>query len=110
VLRQEAAAILRAAGARLTTARAIDSFTHALGTVRMGLDPSTSPLDANGRFRGFANLFVSDASALPTAAAVNPALTIMANALRVGAHLASSPRWLRPTARRERWEVSHAFA
>jgi choline dehydrogenase-like flavoprotein len=53
---------------------------------------------------------VSDASALPTAAAVNPALTIMANALRVGAHLASSPRWLGPTARRERWEVSHAFA
>ncbi|HEX5818706.1 MAG TPA: GMC family oxidoreductase [Gemmatimonadales bacterium] len=110
VLQREAAAILRAAGARLTITRSIDSFTHALGTVRMGLDPATSPLDAHGRFRGFANLFVSDASALPTAAAVNPALTIMANALRIGAHLASTPRWLRPTVRRERWEVSHAFA
>ena len=109
-LQHEATAILRAAGARLTIARAIDSFTHALGTVRMGLDPATSPLDAHGRFRGFANLFVSDASALPTAAAVNPALTIMANALRVGALLASTPRWLRPTVRRERWEVSHACA
>jgi choline dehydrogenase-like flavoprotein len=110
LLRRDAAAILRAAGARMTIARSIDTFTHALGTVRMGLDPTTSPLDAHGRFRGFANLFVSDASALPTAAAVNPTLTIMANALRIGAHLASGPRWLRPTVRRERWQVSHAFA
>jgi choline dehydrogenase-like flavoprotein len=110
LLQREAAAILRTAGAGATIARPIDSFTHALGTVRMGVDPATSALDAHGRFRGFTNLFVADGSALPTSAAVNPALTIAANALRVGAHLAESRRWLRPLVRRERREAAHVFA
>jgi choline dehydrogenase-like flavoprotein len=110
LLQREAAAILRAAGALVTVSRPIDSFTHALGTVRMGLDPATSPLDAHGRFRGFSNLFVSDGSALPTSAAVNPALTISANGLRIGAHLVGRPRWLQPLVRRERRETSHVLA
>jgi choline dehydrogenase-like flavoprotein len=48
----------------------------------MGIDPETSPLDAACRFRGVANLWVTDGSALPMSAGVNPSLTIAANALR----------------------------
>ena len=79
-----AAAVHRAAGALGTYTHTIDTFSHALGTVRMGDDPATAPLDAQGRFRGVGNLYVADGSALPTAAGVNPSLTISANALRVG--------------------------
>ncbi len=87
VLITEARRILRATGAVATVSRAIDTFSHALGTVRMGADPRTSALDAAGRFRGIPNLLVVDGSALPTSAAVNPSLTIAANALRVAGGL-----------------------
>ncbi len=83
VLVTEARRVLSAAGAVGSVVRAIDTFSHALGTVRMGVDPMTSALDGAGRFRGYHNLFVVDGSALPTSAAVNPSLTIAANALRV---------------------------
>ena len=82
--------ILREAGARITYVHPIETFSHALGTVRMGVDPGTSPLDGHGRFRGLDNLYVADASALPRSAGVNPSLTIAANALRVGGELAQS--------------------
>ena len=65
----------------------IKTFSHAVGTLRMGADPSLAPLDEIGRYRGLANLRVVDGSALPTAGAVNPSLTIAANALRVAAAL-----------------------
>ena len=68
----------------------VDTFSHAVGSVRMGPDPRTSALDENCRFRGVDNLYVVDGSFMPTSAAVNPSLTIAANALRVGAHLARS--------------------
>jgi choline dehydrogenase-like flavoprotein len=87
VLVAHAKRVLRAAGARMTWVHAIETFSHALGTVRMGCDARTAPLDPSGRFRGIDNLYVVDASALPRAAGVNPSLTIAANALRVGAHL-----------------------
>jgi len=60
---------------------------HQNGTIRFGDDPSTSALDANCRAHEINNLYVVDASFFPSSAAVNPALTIMANALRVGDHL-----------------------
>jgi choline dehydrogenase-like flavoprotein len=60
---------------------------HQNGTVRFGADPRTSALDVNCRAHEVANLYVVDASFFPSSAAVNPALTIMANALRVGDHL-----------------------
>jgi choline dehydrogenase-like flavoprotein len=82
--------ILRRAGALVTYSHPIKTFSHALGTVRLGVDPATSPLDASGLFRGTTNLFVTDASALPRASGVNPSLTIAANALRTGTHLLSS--------------------
>jgi choline dehydrogenase-like flavoprotein len=60
---------------------------HQNGTVRFGLDPQTSALDANCRAHEVDNLYVVDGSFFPSSAAVNPALTIMANALRVADHL-----------------------
>lgn len=56
----------------------------------LGRDPQTAPLDAACAFRGVEGLYVVDGSSLPTAAGVNPSLTIAANALRVGVHLAGS--------------------
>jgi choline dehydrogenase-like flavoprotein len=79
--------VLRKAGARFAFAHFIETFTHALGTVRMGRDARTSPLDVHGRYRGLDNLYVVDGSALPRSAGVNPSLTIAANALRIGLHL-----------------------
>jgi len=76
--------VLRRAGARFFYVHRIETFSHAVGTVRMGTDPETSPLDALGRYRGVRNLWVTDGSVMPTSAAVNPSLTISAIALRAG--------------------------
>ncbi|NUO82299.1 GMC family oxidoreductase, partial [candidate division KSB1 bacterium] len=61
---------------------------HQNGTIRFGNDPQTSALDRNCKAHEVDNLYVVDASFFPSSGAVNPALTIMANALRVGEHLA----------------------
>jgi choline dehydrogenase-like flavoprotein len=60
---------------------------HQNGTVRFGNDPKTSALDRNCRAQEVDNLYVVDGSFFPSSGAVNPALTIMANALRVGDHI-----------------------
>lgn len=60
---------------------------HQAGTARMGTDPSASVVDVNCKAHDLANLYVVDASFMPSIGAVNPALTIMANALRIGQHL-----------------------
>ena len=60
---------------------------HQNGTIRFGHDPTTSALDANCKAHELDNLYVVDGSFFPSSGAVNPALTIMANALRVGDHL-----------------------
>jgi choline dehydrogenase-like flavoprotein len=60
---------------------------HQNGTIRFGDDPKTSVLDRNCKAHDLDNLYVVDGSFFPSSAAVNPALTIMANALRVGDHL-----------------------
>ena len=60
---------------------------HQCGTVRFGADPETSALDVNCRAHDVDNLYVVDTSFFPSSSAVNPALTAMANALRVGDHL-----------------------
>lgn len=88
LLVRHAKQVLREAGARFTLVHPIETWSHALGTVRMGRNPRTSPLDEHGRFRGLENLYVVDGSSLPRSASLNPSLTISANALRVGAHLA----------------------
>ena len=63
------------------------AVAHQNGTVRFGNDPRTSALDPNCKAHEVDNLYVVDASFFPSSGAVNPALTIMANALRVGDHL-----------------------
>jgi choline dehydrogenase-like flavoprotein len=60
---------------------------HQNGTVRFGDDPKTSVLDRNCKAHDLDNLYVVDGSFFGSSSAVNPALTIMANALRVGRHL-----------------------
>jgi choline dehydrogenase-like flavoprotein len=60
---------------------------HQNGTVRFGTDPSRSALDVNCKAHDVDNLYVVDGSFFPSSAAVNPTLTIIANALRVGDHL-----------------------
>jgi choline dehydrogenase-like flavoprotein len=60
---------------------------HQNGTIRFGRDPKTSALNVNCQAHDVDNLYVVDGSFFPSSAAVNPALTIMANALRVADHL-----------------------
>jgi choline dehydrogenase-like flavoprotein len=60
---------------------------HQNGTVRFGRDPKSSALDVNCKAHELDNLYVVDGSFFPSSAAVNPGLTIAANALRVGDHL-----------------------
>jgi len=60
---------------------------HALGSLLMGNDPEHSVVDAVGRVHGLRNLYVADGSVLPRASRVNPALTIYAWGLRLGAWL-----------------------
>jgi choline dehydrogenase-like flavoprotein len=61
--------------------------THQCGTLCFGTDPRTSVLDPYCRAHDTPNLFVVDASFFPSSAAVNPALTIVAQALRVADHI-----------------------
>ena len=81
-LRTRAREILRRAGAWASYCHRQGTFSHALGTMRIGLDPGISALDPDGRFRGLENLYVVDGSALATSGGVNPSLTIAAMALR----------------------------
>jgi choline dehydrogenase-like flavoprotein len=60
---------------------------HQAGTCRFGSDPATSALNLDCRAHEVDNLYVADASIFPSIGAVNPALTVMANSLRVGDHL-----------------------
>jgi choline dehydrogenase-like flavoprotein len=60
---------------------------HQNGTIRFGDDPKRSALDRNCKAHELDNLYVVDGSFFPSSGAVNPALTIMANALRAGDHL-----------------------
>jgi len=62
-------------------------IAHNCGTVRFGSDPADSVLDVNCKAHDLDNLYVVDTSFFPSSSAVNPALTAMANALRVGDHL-----------------------
>jgi choline dehydrogenase-like flavoprotein len=65
---------------------------HQNGTVRFGTDSRTSALDPNCKAHELDNLYVVDGGFFPSSGAVNPALTIMANALRVGDHLIARMR------------------
>ena len=84
--------MLRAAGFPIVLSKAFSKETpsHQCGTVRFGHDPAEAPLDPFCKAFGLDNLYVVDASFFPSSAAVNPALTVAAQALRAGEHIASA--------------------
>ncbi|HEX4983104.1 MAG TPA: GMC family oxidoreductase [Ilumatobacteraceae bacterium] len=65
----------------------ISGVAHQNGTIRFGTDPTTSALDVNCRLHDVDNVYVVDSSFFVSSSAVNPTLTIIANALRVADHL-----------------------
>jgi choline dehydrogenase-like flavoprotein len=65
----------------------IGATAHQAGTVRFGTDPKSSALDVNCKCHDVDNLYVVDTSFFPSIGAVNPSLTAIANALRVGDHI-----------------------
>ncbi len=65
----------------------ISGTAHQAGTMRFGTDPNSSVLDLDCRAHELDNLYVTDASFFPSIGAVNPTLTIIANALRVADHI-----------------------
>jgi choline dehydrogenase-like flavoprotein len=67
----------------------IGATAHQAGTVRFGTDPKESVLDVNCKAHDLDNLYVVDTSFFPSIGAVNPSLTAIANALRVGDHIAA---------------------
>jgi choline dehydrogenase-like flavoprotein len=73
--------------AYLKTDIPVAGVAHQAGTCRFGADPATSVLNTDCRAHELDNLYVVDTSFFPSIGAVNPALTAMANALRVGDHL-----------------------
>lgn len=68
----------------LTRSLGVEATSHQCGTTRMGTDPATSVLDPNLKAHDVDNLWIADSSSFPSSAAVNPALTIAALALRLG--------------------------
>jgi choline dehydrogenase-like flavoprotein len=66
---------------------ALAGCAHQAGTCRFGVDPRTSVLDRNCKAHELDNLYVVDTSFFVSIGAVNPSLTAIANALRVGDHL-----------------------
>jgi len=86
--------LLDAAGAEATHAAPLvaDAGFHLMGTARMGDDPGRSVVDRFGRAHAVPNLFIADGSVFVTAAAVNPAHTIGALALRCADHILATRR------------------
>jgi len=66
----------------------INGVAHQNGTVRFGTDPTTSALDVDCRMHDVDNVYVADSSFFVSSTAVNPTLTIIANALRVADRIA----------------------
>ena len=60
---------------------------HHIGTTRMGEDPRSSVVNADGRIHGLSNLFVAGSATFPTSSQANPTLTVVALAVRLAAHL-----------------------
>lgn len=74
------------------------NYGHPCGTCRFGADPGSSVLDAHNRAHEVDNLYVVDASFMPSSGGANPSLTIAANALRVAAHVSERLRAAAPGA------------
>ncbi len=68
----------------LTRSLGVEATSHQCGTARMGDDPASSVVDADLRTHDVENLWIADSSTFPSSAAVNPAITVAALALRLG--------------------------
>jgi choline dehydrogenase-like flavoprotein len=68
----------------LTRSLGVEATSHQCGTARMGDDPATSVVDADLKAHDVDNLWIADSSVFPSSAAVNPAITVAALALRLG--------------------------
>ena len=91
-LADKACSLMRKIGFKLNIMKHMGglSVSHQCGTVRFGSDPSKAALNEFCRSFDHDNLFVVDASFLPSSGAVNPALTIAAQAIRVADHMAKA--------------------
>jgi choline dehydrogenase-like flavoprotein len=80
------ARLLRKAGFPIVLSRSlgVEATSHQCGTARMGADPATSVVDPDLKAHDVENLWIADSSPFPSSAAVNPAITIAALALRLG--------------------------
>ena len=83
-LRQLSKQAFRRAGFPSIARRRAPYLWHEVGSARMGNDPASSVVNVDCQVHGIGGLYVADASVLPSAGAVNTALTIIALALRVG--------------------------
>jgi choline dehydrogenase-like flavoprotein len=85
-LGKRTARVLRKAGFPIVLTRSlgVEATSHQCGTTRMGTDPAGSVLDSDLKAHDLENLWIADSSSFPSSAAVNPALTIAALALRLG--------------------------
>jgi len=79
--------ILRRAGALFFYPMPIETFSHGLGTCKMGTDPENSVVDPNCKVHGMDNLYVIDGSVMPSGGSVNPSLTIAALSLKAAEKL-----------------------
>jgi choline dehydrogenase-like flavoprotein len=87
VLKSIAPCTLSSLSIYIATKVPLKDLGYQCGTCRFGEDPKTSVLDLNCRTHDVDNLYVVDGSFFPSSGAVNPTLTMMANAIRVGEHL-----------------------
>jgi choline dehydrogenase-like flavoprotein len=87
LVRRTTKAVRRAGFPLVFTERmGIATNSHMCGTAVMGHDPTRSVVDPNGKAHDLLNLWIADSATFPSSAALNPALTIAANAIRVAAH------------------------
>ena len=70
----------------------VSATAHQAGTIRFGTDPASSALDLDCKAHDLDNLYVVDGSFMPSIGAVNPTLTIIANAIRVAERIAARLR------------------
>lgn len=87
--------MFQAAGASQVTTNPQPFEAHLAGTMRMGLDPTSSVTNAWGRVHGLSNVYVGGASLFVTGSSVNPTLTLYALALRTARHLQKRFGWVR---------------
>ena len=93
----------------MTHSHKAKNTTHQCGTLVFGTNPAESVLDTYCRTHDIDNLFVVDASFFPSSAAVNPGLTIVAQAIRAADHIKGTRMSIGPGDRSARWRV-HARA